>query len=195
MSWFYHISTISCFSCYFSPVLDPLLKLPEKSHSSVKMCWRHIWVEQNNGSVKSLKSGVFSLMFRSIDVEEQENWLCTPIPLHFPSRENVGMSFCCILTCNTSVFNTWQIPKMFAQRILLFPVHFSWCLLGGKKTPTSGLKFGIKSQMALDVSFSLDPKDTLSSALEYVCIQRIKLLEKNSPSWKRGLSGWIRNCQ
>lgn len=132
MSWFYHIIT-SCFSCYFSPVLDPLLRLPEKSHS-VKVSWRHIWVEQNIGVVRSLKSGAFSLMFRSIDVEEQENSLCTAILLHFPGRENIGMSFCCTLTCNTSVFNMWKIPKMFAQRILLFPVHFSWCLLGGEKT-------------------------------------------------------------
>lgn len=132
MSWFYRIITTSCFSCYFSPILDPLLKLPEKPHSSVKMSWRHIWIEQNIGVVRSLKSGVFSLMFRSIDVEQKHS-LCTPIPLHFPSRENVRMSFCCILTCNTSVFNTWKIPNMFAQRILLFPVHFSWCLLGGKK--------------------------------------------------------------
>lgn len=58
-------------------------------------------------------------------------------------------------------------------------------MLTGRKKTTSGVKFGMKSQMALDVSLSLDPNDTLSSALEYVHSEDQAFREKFSILKKR----------
>lgn len=54
-----------------------------------------------------------------------------------------------------------------------------------KSRTTSGLKSGMKSQTTLDVSLSLDPKDTLSSALEYVHSEDQAIREKFSILKKR----------
>lgn len=110
----------------------------------------------------------------------------TPIPLHFPSRENVGMSHHCMLTrppvysvcVHTCVFNIRKIPKMFAQRILLFPVHFIWCIPGRKKP--SGLKFRMKSQTSVDPLLSLDANEALSGVLEYMHSEDQAIREKFS---------------
>lgn len=107
-----------------------------KSYFSVRQRALHIWIDQNIAVFSSLNLRVFSWMFRSIGIAEREDSLYTSIPLCFPSRENARMSYCCILPSppvwsvyvHTCVFNICKIPKMFAQRILLFPVYFIWCL-------------------------------------------------------------------
>lgn len=48
-------------------------------------------------------------------------------------------------------------------------------LTGRGKNPTSGLKFGMRSQTT---SLSLDPNDTLSSGLEYVHSEDQAIREK-----------------
>lgn len=109
------------FSQYSSPVLGFTQSLSVSLLSSTEgfMCW----TEQNIAVLGSINLLVFSWTTRSIAIVEWEDSLYTSIPFSHP-RENVGMWHSCILPSPPvwSVFNICKIPKMFAQRILLFPV-------------------------------------------------------------------------
>lgn len=123
-----------------------------KSHFSFIQRALHILIDQNIAVFSSLNLRVFSWMFRSIGIAEREESLYTYIPLCFPSRENACMSYCCILSSppvwsvyvHTCVFNICKIPKIFAQRILLFPVYFIWCLPWRKNPVDWNLEWKVK---------------------------------------------------
>lgn len=83
------------------------------------------WTEQNIAVLGSLNLIVVSWTSRRIAIVEWEDSLYIFFSLfRFPIRENVGMSHSCILPSPLvwSAFNICKIPKIFAQRIFLFPV-------------------------------------------------------------------------